>query len=153
MSSSSPPPEPVSPFVGTRKPQPKRPRPPRLVYAAGVVWCVIGAFGILGALVVNSMLPGIGGTISAMVPGLIALAFLYVGFGTVRGKTPDTLGNGVGSVAIGILGIVAVSLSWFEGVAAVSCVIQSLALLVAGWLALAERGDYRRWRDRNASRL
>ncbi|MEQ9324163.1 MAG: hypothetical protein RIF41_33685, partial [Polyangiaceae bacterium] len=101
----------VSPFVGTPPPSPKRPRPPNLVFAAGIIWSAIGALGILGALVLTNMLRGAAGMVAAAIPALISLAFLYVGVSTIRGKAPDTLGNGVGSIGIGVLGIVAVVLS------------------------------------------
>ena len=104
------------------------------------------ALGILGALVLTNMLRGAAGMVAAAIPALISLAFLYVGVSTIRGKAPDTLGNGVGSIGIGVLGIVAVVLSLVEGMSVISTVIQSLALIVAGWLALAARGDYQRWR-------
>ena len=149
MNSPSPQPKPNdSPFVGTPAPKRALPKPPGPVYAAGIIWCVIAAIGLFGALVLTS-LGGLGGAIAATVPALISLTFLYVGVKTVRGDTPDTLGNGVGSIAIGLLGVVAIILSWVEGLAAISCGLQSLALLVAGWLALSARGDYKRWRDRH----
>jgi hypothetical protein len=99
----------------------------------------------------NPDVPGIafaiGGCGSAVI-ALFAAAFLYVGVQTLRGTARDTLGNSIGSIAFGLLNICGGVVNFtanqaLNGVVGLAC---GGALLLAGVLGLAVRGQYKDWR-------
>jgi hypothetical protein len=102
------------------------PRFPTSVKVAGVVWIGIGIiaffnmFLVLGIAGMQGDKPAPGAQRAANQPdpnaantggmycgacfsGFVALAFFYCGLQTVNGKAGDTLGNGAGSIILGIL--------------------------------------------------
>src|SRR5947209_9773461 len=75
---------------------------------AGIIWIAYGSLGILSNIVSLIMTVAQGGPLGANLCGtvvglLIAGAFLFVGFQTVKGTAKSTLGNGIGSLILGAL--------------------------------------------------
>jgi hypothetical protein len=141
------------------------------VRVAGIIWIVFGALGLIGQailLVVNMGQPaaaqGGGGPVGSPFAGvgcgvLFALAFLFVGIQTVKGTAKSTLGNGIGSIIFAVLylicGAVLMAGSGFVPAGAnttllivmgVIIIVQGLALLTAGALALMGKSAYEEWR-------
>ncbi len=126
----------------------KPPEAPLPILVAGGVWCGVGGLSIIGAIVVFATMTGainnviaIGATV---LPLFIGLVFIKVGVQTIRGTAPDTLGNGVGSLAIGGIGIGG-AFYVYSGLAAYNCLVQSVVLFGAGILALKARPSYKAW--------
>jgi hypothetical protein len=146
---------------------------PGTVRIAGIIWIVIGGLILLNAvanLIITSALaagqnPGAaaaGGSCPAVVGALIGLAFIFVGQQSVRGTARDTLGNGIGSLGIGLLvsGVGVLAVLGGAAVAGQQAGQQGMILLIigivnlfggiglltAGLLALIGRGRYREWK-------
>ena len=141
---------------------------PGTVTAAGVIWIVYGCLVLLSlaatlfvifVLAANANVPAqangaaVGGLVGAdscamVIYGLIAAAFLFVGVQSVRGTARDTLGNGVGSIILGVLGLGVVGLNAAFGqfLQAAGVVVGAALLLTAGILALVGRSQYRLWK-------
>jgi hypothetical protein len=158
----------------------------RIVMAAGVIWIGVGSLSLISAMA-NLALQGVnqqalqganqqvGGAPGVKVrkvsdggvccSGLIGIAFLVCGYQTVTGKSSDTLGNGIGSLVLGLLALLVAAGAAFggfallgnqnapgQGLAVGMMVIAGLVglwgatLLLAGILALAGRSAYREWR-------
>src|SRR5437660_12067554 len=89
-----------------------------LAKVAGWAWVSYGALLGLVLLVMAAVL-GPGGWVLVLLLLIVASIFAYVGSQTVRGKAKDTLGNGIGSIAFGLLGL--------------TDAIQKLSTLTADW--------------------
>jgi Na+/phosphate symporter len=95
---------------------------------------------------------GPGGWVLVLLLLVGASIFAYVGSQTVRGKAKDTLGNGIGSIAFGLLGLTdaiqKLSALTADGdqARAFGNMLAGLILLVAGVIALIGRSSYKRWR-------
>src|SRR5262245_30675645 len=98
--------------IGDTGPLPVEGAPyPNTVRIAGVIWVVFGALILLNAAL-NVVLnlgagaaggpPG-GGICPLLVAALFGAAFAHVGLQSLRGTARDTLGNGIGSIVIGLL--------------------------------------------------
>jgi hypothetical protein len=121
---------------------------PGVVKAAGIIWIVVGALGVLGQLLSLG-----GGFRPQNIAGLvISVAFLIVGIQTITGKAKDTLGNGIGSIVIGLLNgafLVYVTSALPGALAGVALLFGApvvLGLIAGGILALAGRARYKEWR-------
>jgi hypothetical protein len=154
---------------------PEGPRFPGTVYAAGVTWIIFGCLILINAVVNLGMsLSGVagappqapgggagqaaGGTCGAIFAALFGAAFLFVGVQSTQGKARDTLGNGIGSIIIGLLNGGAGTVMAIAGLALGGTggllllvmggisILGGLGLLVAGVLALAGREPYLAWR-------
>jgi len=159
---------------------------PGIVKAAGIIWICVGALSIINMMATFAMIGGNGaggnaaganaGAGNAEGPnpaapccaGLVGIAFLVCGHQTVTGKAKDTLGNGVGSMILGSLQMLAAAAIGFGGVLAgqnpgqpgirrelmlgIAVMVGALGgtLVLAGILALAGRSAYREWRYENA---
>jgi hypothetical protein len=109
--------------------------------AAGIIWIIVGsmqsllAIGMAGLAVIagraQSQLLAMG-LVLAVVIALVSVAFLYVGVQTVRARARDTLGNGIGSIILGLL-----------AAASGGATLAGLGLISAGILALVARNDYK----------
>jgi hypothetical protein len=153
---------------------------PAVVRAAGIIWIVIGCILVLnaGLIVVQAGTAAAGaprdagptaagGACSAILVGLFAAAFIFVGVQSINGTARDTLGNAIGSLVFGVLnmgwGVVVAGfgamLSGRQGDMSVVAVllggigmVAGGALTVAGILALVGRGQYRAWRQAQKAR-
>jgi len=122
---------------------------PGSVKTAAILWIVFGGLGVLGQLF-SLMSGGFRGTgIFALA---VSVAFVVAGIQTISGKAKDTLGNGIGSIVLGGLGLLAllfVAFS-FRGLAVGAILLIGMVntggLVLAGILALSGRGGYREWR-------
>jgi hypothetical protein len=148
---------------------------PLTVRIAAVTWVTIGALAVISAFLEFSQAsaegragPPVEGGVAAVkkhVGGIcctfgIALAFIAVGHQTLYGKAKDTLGNGIGSILLGLLYLavfilfivieVAGPADRLDGRGAMIFGIVSstmgIALVTAGILALVGRTNYKRWR-------
>ena len=121
---------------------------PGVVKAAGIIWIVVGGLGLLGQL----MSLGAGFRPQNILGLAIAVAFLVCGIQTVMGKAKDTLGNGIGSIVIGLLngGFLGYAASNLPSAMAGAMMLFGapvvLGLLVGGILALVGRTGYKEWR-------
>jgi hypothetical protein len=143
-----------------------RPKSPQTVTTAGIIWIVVGSLILLNGLVTLLLAltipaPGKGGAarnpatdvVIGLASGMLCLGlfgavFLHVGIQTVRGAAQDSLGNGIGSIAFGILDLgVTVFLAFAKRIieSGISFVF-ACALLTAGVLALVGRAEYQTWR-------
>jgi hypothetical protein len=120
---------------------------PRVVALAAWIWVVTGVLYVLIAL---GLAASTGIPIAAMtvfvVVALFALAFFVVGVQTLRGTQKDTLGNGVGSIGIGVIGLVGTAQSAATTSTTLAGYGFEVMLIVAGALALGGRDAYRAWR-------
>jgi hypothetical protein len=146
------------------------PRCPSGVKAAARIWTIMGVLRLLAlaALLVLTL----GGPASAQkaapsVPGvavgvLVALILISAGRQTVKGNAKDTLGYGIASLILGLLGVGAVFLEismlnrlgslpepvvlgMFMDILVAG--LGGIALMVAGMLAISGRDAYRAWRQ------
>jgi hypothetical protein len=153
-----------------------RPSFPGIVRAAGIIWIGVGGLELLNA-VANAVMAGmnqnqnpgsVGGVCCA---GGIGIAFLVCGIQTVTGKATDTLGNAIGSLALGLLLLGLGVLVGFGGailganpnanananglpavvfvILGVITSVLGLTLILAGVLALMGRARYKEWRQAN----
>ncbi len=80
---------------------------PTKVKIAGVIWIIFGVLGLLNTIyqIVSGAAAQQGGAGSAgpICGGLFAIAFLLVGFQTVKGTAKGVMGNGIGSIVISLL--------------------------------------------------
>jgi hypothetical protein len=145
---------------------------PGIVAAAAVIWLGVGILAFLNVCA-NFVLAGMrggqqpGGDNACggyCCMGGLAIAFLAVGNHTFKGKAADTLGNGIGSLVLGLLslglGIPAIILG-LRGVAPANQQFKTeffvimgtilgafgLLLILAGVFALVGRSDYREWKQ------
>lgn len=149
---------------------------PAIVKLAGIIWLCVGALSALN-MAISFILGGVNkaglgggpGCCPGLIAGVVAFAFLHTGYQTVIGKAKDTLGNGIGSIVLGLLQLLGALLIGVGGILAknqgangppeeVFVVIAAIAgvlgtaLVAAGILALAGRSQYRVWREANAPR-
>jgi hypothetical protein len=147
---------------------------PGVVKAAGVIWIGVGSLSLINMMATFALAgqnPGAANPASGCCPGLIGLAFLVCGYQTVTGKATDTLGNGVGSMVLGLLQLGIAALVGLGGallgqnggaqapqalppvvflVIAGFVGVLGATLVLAGVLALSGRSAYREWRRENA---
>lgn len=127
------------------------PSAPGTAIAAGIIWIIFGGLQTLGGVMslVTSLGAGGAGLIGAILPLLIGAGFLVVGIQTVIGKAPDTLGNGIGSIVIGVIFSAALfglsEMFGFMGAMFALAIGLQLSLVVAGILALVSRPRYKAW--------
>jgi hypothetical protein len=132
---------------------------PGKVLAAGIIWIIAGGLQLLGAAILlfaALVLSGSGlGSLFAgpamclgLFVGLIGAAFLLVGTQTVRGTAADTLGNSIGSIILGALGVAVglANMSAGRGLDGFMNVLSGGGLITAGVLALIGRTDYKVWK-------
>jgi hypothetical protein len=143
---------------------------PMGVRVAGIIWIAFGALGLIGQAINLVISLGQAAAAAGGGPGgspyagvgcgiLFALAFLFVGIQTVKGTAKSTLGNGIGSIVFAVLylicGIGLMAGGGFLPAAAESTmliilglivIVQGLALLTAGALALMGKSAYEEWR-------
>jgi hypothetical protein len=151
-----------------------RPSFPGIVRAAGIIWIGVGAIGLINTIATLALAganQGPGGPSNVCCGAGIAIAFLLVGFQTVKGTAKDTLGNAIGSIALGLLQLGLAAVIGLGGailganaganpgananglpaaVLVVTAVIVGLmgaTLILAGILALMGRARYREWRQ------
>lgn len=148
---------------------------PGIVRAAGIIWICVGALELVNAaltLVLAGVNQNPGGASGVCCSGGVGIAFLMCGMQTVTGKAKDTLGNGIGSIALGVLLLGAGVLIGFGGaflganpganqngpppelfiiIGAITAVL-GLTLILAGTLALVGRSRYREWREARSPR-
>jgi hypothetical protein len=149
---------------------------PSSVRAAGVIWIVIGALILFNAAVqllvtvASASTPqgggayAVGGMCVVILLALFGAAFIFVGVQTARGTAQDTLGNAIGSIIFGLLnggsGIVFIASGLTRGggagavlvIAGLVSAIATIALVVAGIVALMGRENYKAWRRANSPR-
>ena len=147
---------------------------PKLVRTAGIIWIVFGALICINA-VVNLGIAGAGGSNagSGACSILFGVAFIFVGWQSLKGTAKDTLGNGIGSIVIGILNTGIGALVFIGGLALSAGVVPAqaggqplpnqaallitiiggisivcgLGLILAGVLALMGRAEYKAYRQ------
>lgn len=115
---------------------------PASVTTAAIFWIIYGGLGLLGNLI--SLVNGaVGGGVFGL---LISAVFLSVGISSIRGKAKDTLGNAIGSLVLGGLGLLgSIYLMTINPAVGVVTILFVLLLVVAGILALIGRQGYRDW--------
>ena len=158
---AAPPQEPLDDLDVAYEEEP--PYPP-LVKAAGIIWIVFGCIMLLNMaatflliMVVSANQEGPnaagragvaagGGVCVSAVIGLFAAAFLFVGVQSVRGTATGTMGNGIGSIVIGLLN--------FAGMAAVA-ITGNIAAAAINGLVLQRyiSSGVRCWREIRAARI
>jgi hypothetical protein len=115
-----------------------------LAIAAGWIWILHGA--ICFAMTPLAIPTGRGSSVGLVLIMGIGAALFYVGIRTVKGRAEDTLGNGIGSIVVGILengppsGIHA-------GLTLATLHVFAWSLILAGLLALIGRDKYKTWRE------
>jgi hypothetical protein len=137
----------------------EEPRFPLTVQIAGVLWIVFGVIKILDAVLMTAMMgdqannpnkaaaPPMGGLFGCGF--LVAVAFIVVGYQSFHGTAKDTLGNGAGSIILGLLaGAASVFMNRAPGndIELAVGMAFGLGLIFAGVLAIVGRTDYKRWR-------
>jgi hypothetical protein len=157
---------------------------PGKVLVAGILWIMFGGLALV-SVVVTIVLSAAAAAGAPPRPGehcgnccsvLFGIAFLWVGFTTVKGTAKDTLGNAIGSLVFGLiylgLGLLAglggaVGLAGPGGpggppaaaVAMMSTIMLVVAVMAgligsglvgAGVLAIMGREQYREWREVHA---
>ena len=144
----------------TDNPSQRKPERPIAATFASIIWIAFGCFSLLGAglLMVGSlMVSAIDGParlilvlLIVLIPCGFATAFIFVGVQTIRRKARDTIGNGIGSIALGLLYFAPMlkrSDSDLGVGAAQGLAFLAAPLVVAGILALAGRSRYKAWRN------
>ncbi len=161
---------------------------PRLIRTAGIIWIIFGSlilintvvnFALVGAAARENAAAGanaadgakvIGGGCGSFVGIAFGIAFLFVGTQSVNGTAKDTLGNGIGSIVIGLLNAGLGAVALLGGLALFTAIAQKnagpgadqaaliititggvgllcgLGLILAGVLALMGRADYKAFR-------
>jgi hypothetical protein len=139
---------------------------PPVVKVAGWLWIGLGAFLIIGTMIgmANPRGNAARGNPMPCWGGVVGVVFVICGHHTVTGKARDTLGNGAGSILLGILQLTVATLiasGMFkpgqganaqgrpEEVAVVVIAVVGAILFVAGVLALIGRSAFREWRHEN----
>ena len=125
--------------------------PPSITWA-GIIWAATGVF-TLGTVLVLSAQTG-----NLRSPGsvLAGLFFLYGGLRTTSGATPGTLRSGIASILLGIVWVGAGVLMFTNlglgsnGVGLLVTGGMGGALILAGFLAVAGRSSYQKWREAHA---
>jgi hypothetical protein len=147
---------------------PTRERPvfPTTVYAAGMIWIIIGSLILVNAVINMVMNAGLAaGGMNQATPGVVAVVigflfgvvFIHVGRQSTSGTARDTLGNAIGSLIIGLLNaavggfnILAAfaggSVGILLGIVGTMSLLAGAGLIVAGILAIVGRADYKEWR-------
>ena len=152
-----------------------RPAPfPGIVMAAGVIWICVGCLSLINMMATFALgganpqagNQGVGNApgqnpAAGCCAGLVGIAFLVCGYQTVRGKSKDTLGNGIGSIVFGLLQLAVAAAIGLGGamlgqnpnpqapppemmiIIAVFVGASGCTLILAGTLALVGRGAYR----------
>jgi hypothetical protein len=155
---------------------------PPMVRIAGIVWIIFGCLIVLNAILsvvvavassaqketATTGTPA-GASAAGNVCGGVCLVlfgavFIHVGLQSIRGTAKDTLGNGIGSIVLGLLNLgwgvlILVGAAVVGGAAravglivGVIGILGGLGLLAAGVLALVGRVDYRAWRQAHMGR-
>ena len=152
---------------------------PRLVRTAGIIWIVFGSMLLINAVVslgasgaaVRAGENTGGGSCGGVVGIGFGIAFIIVGWQSLKGTAKDTLGNGVGSIIIGALYAVGGAVVLVLGLGMYTLISQGkatapnvdqaallvtvsggvlllsgLGLILAGVLALMGRADYKAYR-------
>jgi hypothetical protein len=100
----------------------------------------------------------VGGVCGSIIQVVFAVAFIGVGIHTALGKARDTLGNAIGSIVFGLLGLGCGGLMIVGGVAMGGAVpialaiaggvnvLTGLGLIAVGIMAVVGRGRYLAWR-------
>ena len=127
---------------------------------ASIMWIAFGCFSLLGAafIIAGSLMVGatdgparfILALLLGLVPSGLAAAFIFVGVQTLRRKARDTIGNGIGSIALGLLysaPMLIRSDSDLGAAAAQGLAFLAALLVAAGILALVGRNRYKGWRE------
>ncbi len=137
-----------------------KPKYPMAVTAASIMWIAFGCLLLLGvafamvAVVTFGAGDGPARLILVLLPVLIssgfAVAFIFVGVQTVRRKARGTIGNGIGSIALGVLLYYVPMLRPSDsdlGAASRGFPFLAVLLVAAGLLALVGRNGYKGWRE------
>ena len=161
--------------------RPKKRRYPTVMRIAAIAWIVFGCLVLLTGLLnlvvelVGLATAGggapeatgraVGGACVMIFALLFGGGFVFVGVQTILGWANDTLGNGIGSILLGLLclscggsGLVTVA-SGVGGqpvavgvISAAINLLSGLGLIAAGVLALVGRSDYVAWKRKNTRR-
>ena len=123
--------------------------------AAGVIWFVFGLLKIIDCLVMMGRLsnvPVFARDIVILVWAIslvVAVIFLRAGLRTCSGAARGTLGNGLGSLGLGMMAGFSAARSWVLDDTFTSAVMtaSAAALLIAGLLAIHAHQPYRVWRN------
>lgn len=119
---------------------------PGSVKTAAILWIVFGGLGVLGQAL---SLVGGGFQARSLISLAISVAFVIAGIQTISGKAKDTLGNGIGSIVLGGLGLILILVAMAAlGLHYVVLIglLNSGGLVLAGILALVGRAGYKEWR-------
>jgi hypothetical protein len=119
---------------------------PGAIVAAGVLWIICGGLGAIGNLIAAVAARG---KITGAMGIPIAIAFFVVGIQSVSGKAKDSLGNSIGSLIIGGLGVIGVlvlTVMARHGVVLLA-MVYPLGLITAGILGLVGRSRYVAYRQ------
>jgi hypothetical protein len=111
---------------------------PGTVIAASIMWIIYGGLGLLGNIGTLASTGGKMGTGGIVGIG-ITLAFLIAGIQTLMGKAKGTLGNGIASIVVGGLVLIAFLAlgSLFRGIGPGAGVLMAIGLIVGGILITA----------------
>jgi hypothetical protein len=127
------------------------------VQIAGWIWLVIGSLSLFTNLL-TFVLTAPQGAGSPLFGAIIGAVFCHVGLQSVQGKAKDTLGNGIGSLILGLLqGGLGIFLAvgapllvgqnvLIAGILGGIAILGGSGLIAAGVLALIGRKRYKAWR-------
>lgn len=87
----------------------------------------------------------------AVIPLFVGVIFLCIGIQTCRGTSPDVLGNGIGSIGIGVL-MSSLGSEKFSGTQMLIALFPLVLLGLAGVFALGNRRRYLQWKRTDGGR-
>lgn len=134
---------------------------PSMLRNAGYLWVIFGIIILVNGGINVMMTVGnagadqgakvAGGTCGVLIVALLGGVFIHVGVQSINGTARDTMGNGIGSMIIGLLqaGGGVVSLQAELLLPAVISFVGCAGLLAAGVMAILARADYLDWKKQN----
>lgn len=135
---------------------------PSMLRNAGYLWVIFGLIILVnGGINVMMSVGGAGGadqdakvaggTCGILVVALLGGVFIHVGMQSINGTARDTMGNGIGSMIIGLLqaggGVVYLRADMM--LPAVVSFVGCAGLMAAGVMAILARADYQEWKKQN----
>jgi hypothetical protein len=134
---------------------------PKVLSYVGVIWIVFGAINLIGVLALALLVllsvvpfPNGEGVTDLLLILAAGIGLVYIGVQTTRGTASDTLENGIGSIIWGVI-LLYKAFKSADGLAQLTdatvgafvlLVVCGAMMVVAGWISLAVRKDYRAWR-------
>jgi hypothetical protein len=125
---------------------------PTLPQCAGWIWLIMGSFGaasmIFGIVLAFFMASEARAVLIAITTAVFLFSgcIAWIGLRTVRGRAKDIMGNGFGSIVIGLMSVFEETQKMLSG-SSPEVLIPGLIFILAGVLALIGRTNYLAWRN------